>query len=149
MNKPHYSFDSNYIEDNYLYSFQSIGVKGSILKLVIFQPIADNEYNLALLDYDQNNQIMDDTSISNNQDMPFVLATVINIVFDFFSNNPESLVFITGNTEIRQNLYNRVVRNNLNDLTELYIVKGVLKEGEIEVFSSLIKNYISIIVEKK
>jgi hypothetical protein len=142
-------YENSYIEENYVYSFDSQGVKGTILKLVAFQPMNLNEYNLALLDYDIENQVMNDTIVSNNQDMPMILATVINIIADFLKFKSDCLVFIIGNSEIRQKLYNRVVRNNLNDLTELYSIKGVLESGDVELFSNVFKDYVSIIIEKK
>ncbi len=84
MNKPFYSFEELILEGGYAYTFESVGKQGSITKLVFFQEIEPDLYNLALVDFDLATQAIDDMSISDNQDMAKIFATVFRIVTDFF-----------------------------------------------------------------
>jgi len=48
------------------YEFLSEGPKGTIKKVIYFQEIGDNLYNLAFGDWDEAEQGMDDKARSNN-----------------------------------------------------------------------------------
>jgi hypothetical protein len=115
----------------------------------LFQHIENNDYNLALLDYDQDSQTADDEVVTNNQDMPKVLATVGQIVIDFLKSMPNARILITGNSEIRQKLYARIMRNNQEELLQHYVLLGVINGKEVLFEALKYQNYQSIIIQNK
>jgi hypothetical protein len=60
--------------DKLYYLFISEGPKGRIIKIVLFQNIGENSYNLAFGDF--NGGQVDDEVVSNNRDFVKVLSTV-------------------------------------------------------------------------
>lgn len=58
------------------YEFLSEGPNGTIKKVVLYQEIDDNVFNLAFGDWDETNQKINDKARSNNNDRNKVLATV-------------------------------------------------------------------------
>jgi hypothetical protein len=109
MNKEIYNFESH----EFTYTFISEGKKGSIVKMVDFQAISLNVFNLALGDFDPETGFLDAEIASDNGDMPKVLATVWQILKFFLDNFPDKIVYIKGSNELRQKLYNRLIKNNL------------------------------------
>lgn len=127
MNAPKYDYKSD--NDNLVYIFFSVGKK-IITKIVVYEPIDANTYNLAFGDYDLVNQTIDDKSISNNGDTVKVLATVIQTIRDFFQVYPSIGLQIQGSTSTRTKLYQKIIRDNLAEIeTEFKIF--ALREGEI------------------
>lgn len=64
---------------NARFRFQSIGKRGVFDKVVEFIRIAPDIHNLALLDFDPVSNAFSDISVTDNGDMPEVIATVITI----------------------------------------------------------------------
>ncbi len=144
-----YPYTMTPFEQNYIYFFKSIGIKGKITKLVVFQHIRTHEYNVALVDYDRETQTADDNIVTDNGDMFVVLTTVMDIVADFLEKFPQSILFIEGKSKIRQRLYNRVVRNHFSEIAKTYIVGGVLETMQQEEFLlDNSHNYIAIVIKK-
>lgn len=112
-----------------VFHFVSTGHKGQILKLVLFQPIGKNLYNLVLADYDQEKNNWSDMSNSNNGDLPKVLSTVVHISHYFLTANPESIVYLEANTPSKNILYNRIIYNNIQDISAHFTIWGN-KDGE-------------------
>jgi hypothetical protein len=147
MNKEPYEFESVVLEGaDVAYRFVSVGKKGNLTKLVAFQNIQANLYNLALLDYDEATKTIDDESISDNGDMSRVLSTTWKIMFHFLQSFPEKEVAIHGNTDTKQKLYKRLISSNLLSLKQQYNVSGVSYTGIAEPFDAS-KEYLLIIIQ--
>ena len=93
MNEEPYFFKSS---ESFRYSFTSVSAQKEVQKLVDFTPTAvERLYNLSLLDVLPDGSTSD-VSETKNRDMRTVLATVVQIILDFFSRKPDSFVFIQG-----------------------------------------------------
>jgi hypothetical protein len=139
MNAPKYDY-SKASEDS-LYIFLSIGAKGAIPKVVIYEQMQENLYNLAFGDYDPITKEISDESVSNNGDMVKVLATVIQTLRDFFATYPSALVMIQGSTPIRTKLYQRIIKNNLAEIETEFRVLALLHEEAIPEIPNFTKEY--------
>jgi hypothetical protein len=151
MNKKPYEFKRKILTDNpdfYAYTFVSVGKQGEIAKLVAFQPVSDETYNLALVDYDETTETYDDETTTNNGDMGRVLATTWAIMLYFLQTFPQKSVWINGNTDTKKKLYNRLVANNLYELQVLYEVYGLTNQVVLENFE-LNKEYFMILIQPK
>lgn len=111
-----FSFNKEFTQIN----FQSIGKRGTFEKSITFSIIHENIYNLALLDYDPVKQDYSDQSVTDNGDMPEILATVMTAVIDFLNKYPERKIYLVGNSASRTRLYqiaiNKVLSQTKNDL---------------------------------
>ena len=108
------------------YTFVSRG-KRDIPKVVIFQEIGNDTFNLVLADYAIESDSISDTIISNNGDLPQIMATVMKIIVEFLNSKPSACVILQGNTSTKQKLYNRLITNyyqELKDIIEIKIPKG-------------------------
>ena len=72
------------IEDDLVFSFVSEGPKGRIQKIVKYQMITSDLYNLGFGDRIDNSMNFDDKARTNNKDMNRVLATVLATIPIFF-----------------------------------------------------------------
>ena len=96
MGKDKYTVKSK--SDHLTYEFVSIGPKGHITKLVVYQHMFDNFYNLAFGDQLTKNELLDDLIVSNNGDTDKILSTVASTLFDFFDHHDGTIVFAQGST---------------------------------------------------
>ncbi|WP_439582683.1 DUF6934 family protein [Dyadobacter bucti] len=103
MNYEAYPFILN--ETNTHYKFQSIGKRGIFEKAVAFSPLTDQIYNLALLDLDPVTQDYVDDTVTDNGDLPQVLATVMAVILEYLKEHPSRYIVLTGNTKSRTRLY--------------------------------------------
>jgi hypothetical protein len=145
MTKPFYT-DIFFSKANNAYLFQSIGKKGVINKIVIFQLLSrNNTYNLFLGDYNGPDDISDDLTISNNGGIVKVLTTVYRIVLNFSNKHKAITVIISGSDKTRKALYARIIRNNHHDFSSHFKIECILdeKEGFIS-FNPLNKSIIPI-----
>ena len=110
MNTEIYEYATN--KDNLVYMFYSSGKKGIIPKIVIYEKIANNHYNLAFGDYDTLGKSLNDLIITNNGDAIKVLGTVINTIQKFFATYPYAMLEIRGSTAIRTKLYQKIIKDN-------------------------------------
>lgn len=121
MNRDFYT-DIHFSSANNAYLFSSTGPRGNVPKIVIFQKLSQADvFNLFLSDYCGNN-IADDQHITNNGDMPKVLATVVHIIHKFTEERPGSQIVITGSDTVRKRLYARILFNNHEALQKAYDV---------------------------
>jgi hypothetical protein len=142
-----YEFVPN--EDNEVYIFFSSGFKGIITKVVMFEKLnIPYSYNLMFGDYKENSISVDDLTTTNNGDTVKVLATVIQIIRDFFTKYPKAEIQIEGSTEIRTRLYQKILRNNLEEIQKDFIVYGVKNDNLVEIFQ-LTGLYIQFKIRKK
>lgn len=86
-----------------------------------------NLFNLALVDQNDDGTL-DDLSISNNQDMARVLATVIRTMYYFFDSHPTATIFFAGSTPSRTRLYRLAISQNISLFEETFTIKGLLND---------------------
>ena len=123
--------DSYYFEatnNNTLFAFESEGVKGKILKLVVFEMTVDGKWNLAFGDV--KNGDIDDSVITNNQDAIKVIRTVAKIIMIFFEDYPLSTILINPVDEKRKRLYNFAFQRHFKDIEPIFKIIGFLKGVE-------------------
>jgi hypothetical protein len=119
-------------QGHYIYEFHSEGPVGKIKKVIVYEPIGKNIYNLGFGDWNEERQQTDDSSRSNNGDRDKVLATVALTAVDFTDRFPEAEIFVEGSTPARTRLYQMGIANNLLEINERFEVKGFLvKDWEI------------------
>lgn len=117
-------------EDNF-YLFFSIGTKGVFPKIIVFETITENVYNLAFGDLNIINGEISDLSTSNNGDMTKIMATVIKSIIIFLEKNPSAIVNFKGSTTTRTKLYQRIIVNYGSDFLKKYRIFGI-EEGKKE-----------------
>jgi hypothetical protein len=136
----------------YIYSFQSIGPKGIILKKIEFIQLHDDSgllipfFNLAFGDTDADGSLKDHV-VSDNGDMETVLNTVAAAVEDFLIKNPEASVYAQGLTASRTWLYQRKLRKYHSLIMRDFSLWG-LAEGTWRPFEGNI-NYEAFVIHKK
>lgn len=143
MNQPTYKIQVN--EEN-TYSFISVGRRGLILKVVRFDEIEPDIFNLGFGDFDFEKQTLSDSIVSDNGDMEKILATVVSILSDFLQNNPKFSVFIVGSTVSRTRLYQIAINRYYEDFKVDFEIFGY-KNSEFEIFQKNV-NYESFLVRK-
>ena len=135
--------DSNRCE----YHFLSEGPMGTIKKVVIYEEIEKNAFNLAFGDWDEGEQKPNDKIRSNNHDRDKVLATVASTIIDFIKYHPDAVVLVKGFTPSRTRLYQMGIVANLVEITKLFDIKG-FNEGRWQIFQKG-KNYTSFSLKLK
>lgn len=147
MNEPAYPFIPS--DDALSYTFKSISSYKVINKLVEFRPFPDNPifYNVALLDLNEDGTV-DDSSVSNNEDMRRVLATVFQSMLIFFKKNPNKLIYFQGSDAIglRTRLYRILIARELGQALTLFEIYGQLPDKTYEEFA-LNRPYIAFIFQ--
>jgi hypothetical protein len=134
-------------KDYSTFRFSSMG-KREIIKVVQFQKTAKvGIYNLAMGDM-LDGAVFSDTEISDNGDIRKVLTTVVNIVQIYTRKYPKRSVFITGNTSLKTNAYQRVIRMYYPVFIDEFEIWGYLNEDVKEPFN-LKNNYIAFVVKRK
>ncbi len=145
MNYKPYTLDIN--KDHTRFQFQSVGKRGVFEKVILFQLLADDIYNLALLDYNPTSQEYSDLSVTNNGDMPEIFATVINAVTAFLKAYRNRKIYFEGTTSSRTRLYQIVINKIYNSDIQDLIILG-LKNQEWHPFEPSI-NFEGFLIEKK
>jgi len=145
MNLEKYSVTSDYA--HLAYEFLSEGPNGTIKKVILYQEIDHDVFNLAFGDWNEIEQRIDDEVRSNNNDRDKVLATVASTVIDFIKYYPNAQIFAKGITPGKTRLYQMGINSNWNDISELFEVQGNFK-GKWEVFKRN-KNYQAFALKAK
>lgn len=136
MDKEHYNYTKLQQDaEETMYSFFSVGQQGTIEKFVAFQNMGLLTYNVALADYDRTNDTFLDMSNSNNFDLVRLFATIFRIADEFLAQNPYCSLHIKGNTPTKEKLYHRIIKHNLFDLQNKFLVLGVDKTGASHLFN--------------
>ena len=104
---------------NTKFSLVSSGSKGDIELAILFTPLGDGLYNLALGRIISETEI-DDLAVVNNGDRYKILATVVQAALSFFDSYPQAVIYFSGSTEARIRLYKRVISLNLNELEQTF-----------------------------
>lgn len=130
------------------FEFYSIGPKGKIKKQIEFKefPESPTVYNIGFGDVDTEGNI-NDLTITGNSDSQKVLATVALAVWRFLEKYPACYVYATGSTKGRSRLYKMGIANNLDELSENFIVFGLFN-NTWEMFEKE-KNYEEFLVKRK
>ncbi len=146
MKIPCYNFESS--PDGLRFEFDSISDRKKIRKVVEFTPLPQNPeiFNLGFGDMKTDGTI-DDFIVSNNQDMEKVLATIIQIIFEFFKTRTGKIILILGSTASRSRLYQIVIAKNITEMNDILLVKGI-RNGEVEDFVSGV-NYEGFLIKMK
>ena len=132
MEEQPYSFRQTN-QDTVRYEFESVSKKKVVRKIVEYTLIDKDLslYNLALLDAFENS--FSDTSISNNDDMPKVLATVFQTILHFFEANPSAVIVFEGSTPSRTRLYRIAIARSKYEIEHKFRILGLIN-GEFEDF---------------
>jgi len=133
------------------FEFVSEGRHGSLVKIVSFDEIRTNIFNLSLGTILPNGEI-DFVTITNNGDRNKILATIAAIVGVFLQKHPGKSVYITGSDERRTLLYQRAINYGYHYLNQKFYIYGDISTdspaSKFEEFSK-IKNYQGFLVKEK
>jgi hypothetical protein len=134
-------------DDLFTYEFYSEGPAGKIKKVISYEGVAENLYNLAFGDWNEGLQRVDDSTRSNNGDRNKVLMTVAFTALDFTDQFPNAHIFIVGSTSGRTRLYQISIGNNLAEISRHFDIWG-RRQQKWEPFSRG-KNYESFLARRK
>lgn len=125
MIQDHYPLFAN--ETREIFTFESIGPKGRIAKIIVFDLLQGNVWNLGF--GDQLADDWDDAAISNNGDIVRVISTVAQAALDFSERWPERRILINPVDEKRKRFYNTIFKRRYHEITQVFEVKGWIKQG--------------------
>lgn len=128
-----------------LYFFQSLGLKGKIVKVVKFSLIAPDRYNLGLADFEKGK--LQDEVVSNNFDVRKVLSTVAEIIKHFTLENPQRTVVILATESRRAKIYNAVFNRREAEINQDFLIFGINEDDSEEPYDSR-KSYKGFIVKR-
>ncbi|MEO6282518.1 MAG: hypothetical protein ABIN80_31070 [Dyadobacter sp.] len=131
-----------------VFEFESIGPKGAIPKIVVFQKMdTDKYFNLAFGDLNVETGDFNDLATSDNGDSEKVLATVVQALKDFLTAYPNANVYATGSNDIRTRLYRIGISLYGEETAEWLNIYGENDSG-FEPFGSG-KDYLGFLFTKK
>ena len=133
MNLPQYK--TNPDEDLHRFSFISEGKNGKIEKVIRYEKITDDVFNLGFGDKDPITGKINDKVVTNNGDTEKVLATVVSTVFTFTERNPNAYIYATGSNHVRNRLYRRGITKYLSEALDTFAIYGMLPNQEFEIFN--------------
>ncbi|MVT12105.1 DUF6934 family protein [Chitinophaga tropicalis] len=150
MKKENYPYITN--ENFARFEFESQGPNGTIKKVVDYFEIGEwidgtPVYNLAFGDWDEHNNAISDSTISNNADRNKVLSTVANTVVDIMAHLGNIAVYAEGSTPARTRLYQMGINANRKEIEELFDIYGC-DDAIWKKFESG-KNYNAFLVTRK
>ncbi len=114
-------------------TFQSLGPKGIVVKVIRFEYIKDNRWNLGFGDFKRGK--IETSILTNNGDVVKVLATVAAATLAFLEEYPDRIVEIKPVDEKRKKLFNLVFSRRWEQILEKVTVIG-LKGNERAIYSS-------------
>ncbi|WP_311325796.1 DUF6934 family protein [Capnocytophaga sputigena] len=133
MNLPQYK--TNPDEDLHSFSFISEGKNGKIEKVIRYEKITNDVFNLGFGDKDSITGKINDKVVTNNGDTEKVLATVVSTVFTFTERNPNAYIYATGSNHVRNRLYRRGITKYLSEALDTFAIYGMLPNQEFEIFN--------------
>lgn len=104
------------------YFFESEGIQGKIIKVVLFTYIKDDIWNLGFGDWHKGN--IDHWIVSNNNDLVKVIGTVAKIAYEFLEIHPNRSVEIKPIDEKRKRLYNHIFRRHFSIIEPVFQIIG-------------------------
>jgi hypothetical protein len=124
------AYPIEYSEDKLNYRFISKGAENDIVKIVTYEDMKSDEWNLAFGDANADETDFDDKIITNNQDMRRVIQTVFATGLIFSAAYPERKIKIVPVDRQRKLLYNRVFQDRHTAIEEFYTVYGLSFTGD-------------------
>ena len=122
-----------------VYQFKIDGPNVSITKRVYFQETTRENYvSLVMGYYDKNTGETDFYNVSNNGDRNKVLATIIDICYNYFELYPNHVITFTGANEARTRLYQIAINTYFDELSLDFHIYGELNKA-LEPFRKNIK----------
>jgi len=134
-------------DDLFTYEFHSEGTTGRIRKLILYERLGENLFNLAFGDWNKEQSKLDDSSRTNNGDRDKVLMPVAFTALDFTIKFPNALLLIEGSTPGRTRLYQMSIGNNLHEINKYFNIQG-LRRQNWEPFTRGI-NYETLLAQRK
>lgn len=132
MNEKGYPFEIG--SDGLIYQFESVSANKKIVKTVSFERLGStNIFNVALLDPIGNGKLSDQVE-SRNGDLQVVLATVFQIVYDFLTKYPDSIVGFRGSDARRHRLYRIAITREQGNLSGQYEIYGITASQTVVFF---------------
>lgn len=130
------------------FEFESVSKQKTVRKVVIYTPFQDNPdiFNLALADAFPDGSFSD-KSVTNNEDMEKVMATVIRTLLRFFEKHSSKMVYVEGSTIERTRLYRIIISRELSEIEKIFTIYGLL-EFDTEVFRKN-QNYNAFVITLK
>ena len=107
------------------YSFQSTGKNGTVDKVIYFSPNEEGMFNLGLVDVDPITGEESDKSVTDNGDLPQVMATVVTAMLLFLKSYPDQAVQFKGSTELRSRLFENYIAQTYPHLMKELTVLGL------------------------
>lgn len=131
-----------------LYFFESEGSSGTILKVVIFEPMNEpGRFNLGMADWIDGE--LNYENISHHKDLDKVFSSVSIIIRHFLYQDPDREIFITGDTAAKMRLYRMKVSNNLEVIQKEFNIHGTWGENvDYELFRTG-QNYLGLLISNK
>jgi hypothetical protein len=114
------------------YEFFSEGPNGIIKKVVEYYRFGELKaevFNLAFGDWNEDNQRINDLSVSNNADSDKVLATVAATVADFIKDHPGAIIIASGSTMSRTRLYQMGIARLLDEIRQHFEIHGYINDA--------------------
>lgn len=131
---PYFVKEEAVIEEELVFSFVSKGSKGDIEKIIRYERMSSNIFNLGFGDRISDTLYFDDEVVTNNGDMVKVLNTVINTFSVFFTIYPNYGILMRGSDERRTEIYRWMIERNLDKLLKNYYVHGMKDDKSSEEF---------------
>lgn len=132
-------------EDCLWFEFESVSNQKTVRKIVVYTPFQDNPdvFNLALADALSDGSYSDKT-VTNNEDMEKVMATVIRTMLRFFEKYPTKMVYVEGSTSERTRLYRIIISRELSEIEKIFTIYGLLG-SDTEIFKKN-QNYNAFVI---
>lgn len=113
--------------------FYSDGPKGRIHKAISYKYLGEADdfyyFNVGFGDADPESGIVNDLTVSDNQDREKVLATVAATAVEFTDHLRKCRLMITGSTPARTRLYQIKIAAHYTNISELFDIQGETKMG--------------------
>jgi hypothetical protein len=115
------------------YVFDSVGPRGIIRKTVKYQPMnwdvnGKTVMNLLFGDWIEEEQRIDDSTVSNNNDRDKVLATVASTILEFIQKRGKHPIHAKGASPVKTRLYQMGINANRAEIESLFLIFGYYKE---------------------
>jgi hypothetical protein len=120
------SYDCFSFNNKTQFFFESTGLKGRIVKVVVFMRMEGNRWNVGFGDLRKGR--IDDTSFTNNNDVRKVLSTVAQAIYRFSEAHPEHIITIVPRDQRRKYFYNAIFQRHFSDASEVFDIFGILAE---------------------
>lgn len=147
MSLPQYNITAD--ENSHIFYFISIGKKGKIEKVVIYEETdVEGVFNLGFGDKNPITGGLDDLIVTNNGDTEKVLATVVTTLYTFTKNYPFAVIYIEGSSPSRNRLYRLLITKYLDLAEQDFNIYGVLSNEAVVPFIPN-SEYIAFIIQRK